>query len=252
MVATNLRILAHQLRPVLEAESRYRIMDAANNAQSYRPNSTGHQRGRSQIGQAPWRVYIDSENSMRFKPSELDSRLAPDIFCDIEGPTSVDWPHSKQKLVIRVWSLDKTLSFRDEWDSDKLSDSLADGSSARVMLRLHFDRSDPDQEAPVFHLQIGGHPRNPQRELCWFPETVNIPRLLYPPMDLVLASEVVVANFFPSLFERLLETGEWTSLVNHSEAFLLESFYRKCHNECNEVSRSSRTLFDRWWQRCTG
>jgi hypothetical protein len=189
---------------------------------------------------------------MRFKPSELDSRLAPDIFCDIEGPTCVDWPHSKQKLVIRVWSLNKALSFRNDWDSGKVSDSFTDGSSTRVMLRLHFDRSDPELEAPVFHLQIGGRPRNPQRELCWFPETVDIPRLLYPPMDLVLASEAVVANFFPSLFERLLETGEWTSLVRRSEAFLLESFYRKCHNECYQASRSSRTLLDHWWQRCIG
>jgi hypothetical protein len=251
VVATNLRVLERQLRSILEDESRRNIMEAASNAQSYRSRLSGHQLSRSQIGQPPWRVYIDSENSMRFKPSELDSRLAPDIFCDIQGPTDPNWPLSKQNLVIQIWSLDKSLSFRDEWDSGRVSTSLVE-SSARVMLRLHFDRSDPNLEAPVFHLQIGGRSRNPQRELCWFPETMDLPRLLYPPIDLVLASEVVVANFFPRTFRRLLDTGEWTSLVNSSEAFLLENFYRKCHIECNQGSRSGRTLFDCWWQHCTG
>jgi hypothetical protein len=239
-VARNLRFLAHHLRSLLERDSYSNLLEAASYVKTFSSS------GRPKSKQQPWEVYIDSGKSLRFLPSELDKRLAPDIFCDIQGPSDGQRPLSKQNLVVRIWSLNKDLSFRNKWDSDELDRLLTQGHSTRVMLRLHFDRADESQEALLFHLQIGGRPTEPERELCWIPKEMDLPRLLYPPIDLVLASELVVANFFPMAFRDLTRTPEWVSLVNESESFLLRDFYGKCHDICDR-GVGKGTILNSWW-----
>jgi hypothetical protein len=244
VVATNLRRLAHHLRSLLERDSYSRLNDAAAYVESSAPRQTGRRRRPS-----PWQILIDSPNSLLFRPSEVDDRLAPDIFCDIVGPANDEWPLSRQNLVIRVWSLTRDLSFRRDWDSERIGDLLAQRPSyQRVLLRCHFDRANPEQEAPIFHLQIGGRATEQERELCWFPEIVNIPRLLCPPMDLVLAAEVVVASFFPTAFANLTNEPDWLTLVHESETFLLKEFYDKCHRVCNRARGNQMSVFTSLWQ----
>lgn len=243
VVARNLRQLAHHLRGLLERDSYDRLMEVAIDVQSFRPL-----RGRLRSRQPPWEVLIDQQNPIRFTPSEIDPRLAPDIFCDIAGPVDDGWPLSKQRLVIRIWSVHKNLSFRSEWDCDRVSRLLSERAPPeRVILRCHFDRASIYQEAPLFHLQIGGRPQEQEKELCWFPEEVDLPRLLYPPVDLVLASELVVANFFPSAFRKLQNTPQWVSLINDAESFLLREFYDRCYRTCNRAIKG--TVLGSLWQR---
>src|SRR5260370_1397775 len=95
---------------------------------------------------------------------------------------------------VRVWALDKNLCYRADWDAERVREELNE-SLGRVMLRFHFDLAEPPQSGPKYHIQIGGVPHG--GELWWLPPSLNLPRIAHPPIDLVLACEMIAANFFP-------------------------------------------------------
>jgi hypothetical protein len=195
-----------------------------------------------------WEVKIPSQQSLLFAPSTEDYRLQPDLFCALTGPSDDQWPWKEQSLVIRVWSTHSSISSRDEWDSREVSRALEARNWARVVVRIHLDRADPNDSAPLHHLQVGGKAPEEDRELCWIPPQVKIPRLPYHPMDIILACEIILANFFPSEFSRLRDDTEWQAIVIRSEQRTLGRYSKLCHDSCShpEIFGKKTLLMSLW------
>ena len=147
---------------------------------------------------------------------------------------------SKLTVVLRIWSLDPGVYFRSDWDPPEL-DERVDSKSGRVMIRTHFDLANPKQPGPRYHLQVGGKPLS--TELCWFPEGIAVPRYLHNPLDVVLASELVAATFFPSVYERVRREGSWKGSIRVSQCHLLESYF----SDALDAIRNKDSVLDALW-----
>ena len=195
-----------------------------------------------------WGYTIDHSKPLRFIKSEVrDLELQVDIYCDIQWKDD-DVP-MKQDIKIRIWSEHSETIFRPEMDSHQIEEQLTDASRkypGRVVSRFHLDKVYREttstettfEQAPEYHLQIGGIPYG--YELCWHPDKVNVPRLMFQPMELFLTCQLVAANFYWKDYEEIRKKGEWKRELIQYQKLLLLPHYRKCV----ELLDSNKPLLD--------
>ena len=175
---------------------------------------------------AKWKLVISYEDPLTFLITDMDGyKLQIDTSCELEG---IGTEIKQQKILLRVWSCDEKISYREGIDAPELKERLEGLDWKRLMVRFHLDLRNPDvkKPEPLYHLQIGGTPR--PDEYCWFPKKLEVPRFPYPPMDLILLCEFILANFFPEGSEDLRKNPEWKSLVRHSQDFFLKPYHDMC------------------------
>ena len=181
---------------------------------------------------------------LRFKIANYKGyQLRPDIICNIRWQQEGALP-STQELVLRVWSADEHMIYREEIDSETIGELVTadNGIDERVMLRCHFDLANPSQSGPLYHLQFGGNPR--AGEHGWYPKEFDLPRLPFHPLDPILLCQLVVANFYPDEYELIRQDASWHWAVTTAERYLLAQYYTKC---LEAVNAKKTTLIDQLW-----
>lgn len=245
-IIRSLNIIKNRLNDTLEPEAERVINAAISSLKNSKTEYDRYQR-RSDLLRKPindWGYQI-LEPPLRFKVANCKGyRLRPDIICNFRWQKEGALP-TIQELVLRVWSNDEHLIYREEYDSETIAELMTtphNGLQERVMLRCHFDLANPKQSGPRYHLQIGGNPR--AGEHGWYPKELDLPRLLHQPFDLVLLCELVVANFFPDEYKNMRRKRDWHSAVTMSERYLLEEYYTQC---LEAVKDKKRTLLGTLW-----
>ena len=198
------------------------------------------------IQQRMWGYSITPSNPLRFRDTEIDGlRLRVDLFLKEfwseepgESPTVLN-------VVIRVWCLDHSVCYRADWDSESLEDRIQP-DVGRVLLRLHFDLANPDQPGPKYHLQVGG--KQLDEELHWFPKALSLPRILHMPVDLVLASELIAANFYPNAYRKLRREDMWVGARRVSQDHLLDGYIERARTAIASNGSILEVLWNTRWE----
>lgn len=183
---------------------------------------------------AAWKFEIPLKRPLVFKMAEVDGfRLQVDIACDIEGCGD---DISRQSAVLRVWSLDENVSYREQLDAVGLKGILESCGWKRVMLRFHLDLRERGTKKlePLYHLQVGGNARD--EENCWLHKSIEVPRFYHPPMDIVLLCEFILVNFFDKESEDLRKNPEWRSLVRKSQDIFQHNYFTNCVNHLKDTA----------------
>ena len=231
-MATNLNRLAYLLKrnDLIPEQTRRILQTSANNVLTSPENE--------------WELVVYPENPIEFKIAESDNRIKPDLFCDLRASNDDSFPLSYLRLVIRAWSIQRNISYRPGLDSEEILRRIerADTDN-RVISRCHFDTCDSGQYAPYYHFQLHGDPED--NEIYWYPNTIELPRFPSPPLDLILACEIIVATFFPTKHRLLVEQGEWTKLIKESECYLLSNYFRKVVEYLDNCDFHDKTLLHR-------
>lgn len=206
-------------------------------------------RSRRNSGDFYWEFEIPERRPLRFLISEDEGpKLQPDVFCKLIGPGDSGWPFQRQELVIRVWSLDKGLSFRPDLDSEAVKNWLGQRDKPnRVIYRLHFDKANLGQRGTIFHLQLGGKPVQEETEKCWLSGIPSLPRIPFHPIDLVLACELIIANFFHATFLQLSDDPAWRGVIKRAEKRTLKRYYDLCYSYMTNATTYECTLLKRMW-----
>ena len=190
-----------------------------------------------------WGYRIHPQSPLRFvNSSDMSQDCWVDLFCNVQWQEE-GAPPIKQELVIRLWTEDTDLLYRSEWDAEEIEEKLTGSrfGARRVVSRFHFDLANPGQTGPRYHVQFGGNAA--AEELFWFPRTIKLPRLAFPPMDIILASELIVSNFYSSAHSQYAGTGEWIGTLRRSQNYLLLEYYRGCL----EAIQAGKTLTGHIW-----
>lgn len=125
-----------------------------------------------------------------------------------------------------------------------LNTTLELHSEGKLLDRWHVDLANDDQEGPIFHLQYGGHSSgNTMRNI---EQKLSVPRWIYPPLDIVLACELVVANFFPETWLRLRKDPKWMALVREAESFCYTDYFNTFSKHYSDPSRKETMLQKLW------
>ena len=179
-----------------------------------------------------WIINIPREQPLEFKlTDDCSSIINVDFFCKIEGEVELGrFDHIKLKTYnfdFRLWSHDKDISFRNEWDAADLYEKLDNQGWRRVIKKFHIDRRVQNTilPEPLYHLHLGG--RSDEYEYCWIPKRIDEPRIHYFPMDVVLMCEFVLINFYPNISRDLREMPEWKRLVRKSQDLYLKPYLEK-------------------------
>ncbi len=183
---------------------------------------------------ATWKFEIPLDRPLVFKMTELDGfRVQVDIACYIEGFGDYI---SRQNVVLRVWSLDENVSYREQLDAIGLKGILESCGWKRVMLRFHLDRraQQARKPEPLYHLQVGGTARD--EENCWLHQNIEVPRFHHPPMDPVLLCEFILLNFFERESEILRKDPAWRSLVRKSQDIFQSNYFTNCVNHLKDTT----------------
>jgi hypothetical protein len=153
-----------------------------------------------------WDYAIPKAEPMTFSScvDRLGRRFTPKI--GVEG-INVVRPSNDAVLPFRRWDIALTLEFDD-----------ADVHCPR----WHFDMANVEQPGPITHLQYGGYRHAGRSDLD---TVIKEPRWFTAPLDVILLSEVVAANFFPEIWlQTLREDRRWCSLVHLSQNFCYPPF----------------------------
>jgi hypothetical protein len=101
-------------------------------------------------------------------------------------------------------------------------------SNGRLIHRSHIDLAACNnegkyQDGPIFHLQFGGKNGAKESETDIF--RLRRPRWLHPPMDLILMTETLIANFYPEQWDKLKKQVNWIALVADSQNLCYKPFF---------------------------
>ena len=188
--------------------------------------------GRRERPVRPWGFSIEPNDPLRFKVTEVGGlRLWVDLSLQAYWDCEPAEQPAQLGVLIRVWCLDQNIYFRRKWDAPTLEDKV-DRNTGRVMLRIHFDLANESQPGPRYHVQVGG--RQHPAELHWFPETISVPRMLHMPVDLVLARELVAANFYPNEYKSIRREPSWRGSRRVSQEHLLHRYFDEAMAAVND------------------
>jgi len=180
-----------------------------------------------------WVLRIHPDLPLRFVECEVERlKFQVDLFCTIPQPDR-NVPGLNESIGIRVWSNDSRLFFRKELDSESILERM-NSDGRRVMLRFHFDRAEQGKKWPEHHFQVGGDPQ--ENEHCWHPKQLNVPRLIHHPLNLLLACELVVANFFPENYHLISREPTWKGALKKAQEHFIEPYIKKIRIWNSEVS----------------
>ncbi|RKZ44045.1 MAG: hypothetical protein DRR16_26995 [Candidatus Parabeggiatoa sp. nov. 3] len=179
-----------------------------------------------------YRYTIDSVAPIKFVPigSKKLKQIAPHVYIDvaINPPTKDDLPPFSQLVtVIEVW--------------DVLKNDL--------QLRWHLDlanRSDEGhyQAGPLFHLQAGGHqPKGNRKDDL----KVSIPRWEMPPKELILACEMILANFYPDKWNKIKRQQRWLELIQFAQSLCYPMYFQRVQNSLERQQSVLEALWATEW-----
>ena len=177
-----------------------------------------------------WHYRIERSKPLILIPvssTRLNADIYPIVFIDIEVDEAL--------LEEKGFPL-KTLN---------LTLEIINKSNGRLIHRSHIDLASCNEEGkyqdgPIFHLQFGGKSRAKENEPDIF--KLRRPRWLHPPMDLILFSEMLIANFYPKKWNTLKNQDNWIALVTDSQMLCYTPFF----NIANENIAKDSLLKSFW------
>jgi hypothetical protein len=175
-----------------------------------------------------WTLEVDRGTPVRFKI----------------GVTS-DGKKIRPKIDLANIGVNQDIQDRPPFDRFDLAIVLEDEAEKRLS-RWHIDLANDSggavQTGPLFHLQFGGRNNGYDRSED---HPVKEPRWCHPPMDLALASEMIVANFFKSAWEELREDRGWCLNINLFQKLCYENYLHRLQR-CLDTPSGSTILRDVW------
>jgi hypothetical protein len=189
------------------------------------------------------RVAVDLKSKKRSRgwPLEVD-RGTPVRFK--VGATS-DGKKVRPRIDYANINVNQSLKDRPPFDCFDLAIVLED-EAEKPLSRWHIDLANASSRAiqpgPLFHLQFGGRNSDHDRSED---HPVKEPRWCHPPMELALASEMIVANFFETAWQELREDRSWCANINLFQKLCYESYLQRLQR-CLDAPSGSTILRDVW------
>ena len=246
-VHRSLETIGSRLAPILDDTSHSVIAQAKamllDSAEKHRERVRQANR---RLPPIPWGFRIEPEAPLRFNEIVVDRlKFRVDLFLRSYWDSVPAAMPAVLNVAIRIWALDDNVCFREDWDAQRLASDVLSGNG-RVMLRMHFDLANRDQDGPKYHLQFGGNQH--EGELNWFPENLSVPRLLHSPVDLVLASEMIAATFYADDYKAIRRESSWLDSMRTSQVHLLSSYLTKASTAVLNGTSLLESLWNVAWE----
>src|SRR5208283_1328892 len=209
-VSKTLKVIGTVFRGILAPGADRVLADAQAQVQQYLAQSQKNQ-GKWRRSARIWGYQIFAERPLQFAGAQVKKhQIEVDLHCKFAWSSDPVRGPLEQLLVLRVWSPDTRLRFREEWDAQAIREAV-EKRGRRVLARYHFDLANPEQPGPRYHLQIGG-----------------------------------VANFFAAEYRSIRKDPEWKRLILDMQRLVLSEYFEHCRKVVN-AAEPSQSLLDELW-----
>lgn len=103
--------------------------------------------------------------------------------------------------------------------------------SHELITSYHLDRhfikegdNDPEDCHPIYHLQFGGRKLEKKYRDFGNALILDAPRVVHYPMDIILGVDFVLSNFFPIIWKKLRQDGEYVNLVRDYQSYFWKPY----------------------------
>lgn len=159
-----------------------------------------------------WVIMIDRDMPLEFVPAE-------DVYKGIECVV----PKISCELISVNQQNYNNLPF-DSFDVSVQIDDMTNKPISRWHIDLANKKDDGRmQNGPLTHLQFGGH--IPEQRSDDYP--LKVPRWSHPPLDIILLCEVITANFYPKIWDKIKDTPCWCDAISVSQKLCYTVFLRR-------------------------
>ena len=122
-------------------------------------------------------------------------------------------------------------------------------SNGNLIHRSHIDLATRNlkgkyQDGPIFHLQFGGKSSAKENEPDVF--KLRRPRWLHPPMELILMTEMLIANFYPEQWNKLKKQDNWKVLVTDSQMLCYKPYFDIANENIEKDSLQNSFWASKW------
>jgi hypothetical protein len=226
-VIRTLEFMRDKVGPILDSSKSHVFASKIANLKSSRSN--------------PWGYEFGFDESILFLDTkDKNGRLVkPEIMCNLRWNDSNE-PPTHQEITVRIWSSDDAWCFLPT-ENEQVGLQIIDGTRGRVITRFHFDLANIDQPGPKYHLQYGGNARDD--EFCWIPKDIDLPRIVHQPMDLILTTQLIVANYYPNEYAKIFNDPSGLFAVRSIEQNMLLPYYQQC---CEQIENKKLLLGHLW------
>lgn len=183
---------------------------------------------RSQGGRHEWEFKIRLDDPILFRQTSVENKDAKfPMTVDVSGffpAPAKGTPATRQSIVVRVWTADRNIWYREELDAASLVSHVSSSFRGRVVHRFHFDIASGSSE-PWSHMHVGGRSRE-SNEYFRFPEELGLPRFHHHPMGLIQTCEFVLYHFFPAEYELVSRDPSWRHCLRRSEEAYTKTYVK--------------------------
>ena len=118
-------------------------------------------------------------------------------------------------------------------------------NGSELAYSLHFDRhiftqedNEPNEVHPMYHFQFGGKKLKEKNIDMGQALFFDAPRIMYHPMEFILGLDFVLSNFFPDIWRKLQDEGEYINILKKYQKYFILPYYKTIVNHFNNTIRS--------------
>jgi hypothetical protein len=103
--------------------------------------------------------------------------------------------------------------------------------SSELFYSLHFDRhiegENPSKEIhPIYHFQFGGRKIDDNATDRGQALFMDVPRIMYHPMDIILGIDFLLSNFFPKVWEKFKKNGTYNNIMQKYQSYFVYPYFK--------------------------
>lgn len=117
---------------------------------------------------------------------------------------------------------------------------------SELVYSLHFDRhivqeedNEPDEVHPMYHFQFGGKKLKEKHIDMGQALFFDTPRIMHHPMEFILGLDFVLSNFFPDVWYKLQEDGEYINILKKYQEYFILPYYKSVVNYFDRTIKNS-------------
>lgn len=106
-------------------------------------------------------------------------------------------------------------------------------NGSELVYSLHFDRhifEEGDHSSkevhPMYHFQFGGRKLKEKKIDMGQALFFDAPRIMHHPMDFILGLDFVLSNFFPQIWEKIKQEGEYINILKKYQEYFILPYYK--------------------------
>lgn len=127
-----------------------------------------------------------------------------------------------------------------------------DNKNSKIRYAIHFDRHNKEEEKkaiekggnspiqphPIYHFQFGGNKLTEEEIDYGQALFLDSPRIMHHPMELILAIDFILSNFFPTIWNKIKGNRQYKKILMKYQKQFIQPYFQSIANHFTDIENS--------------